>query len=270
MAQMPAEDIVGSPRWNRVQRIGGAAHYLDDFLGDLKRRLHLELIERWGGVPRDGRVLKTDLFEESIGPDAYLPALGANGAIAIGMDLSPSVACRARARDAGRVAFYLATDTRSLPFADESFRLIICPSTLDHFPDPRDLGLSLRELARVLTADGRIIVTLDNRQNILDPLLRLVNRLGWTPYYLGRSYTVRELRRELELAGFTVQDTTAILQNPRLLAVGAVTLARKLRWSPLTKAVRRTIIGAQRLERTRLRYYLGSFVAAIATRKLQR
>lgn len=267
MAHTPAEEITGSARWNRVQRIAGAPHYLDDFLGELKRRVHLELIERWGGLPATGRVLKTDLFEESIGPDAYLTTLAAKGAMAVGMDISPSVTQRARGRDATMIARYLSSDSRALPFANGSFTLIICPSTLDHFSDPRDLGRSLGELGRVLAPDGRIIVTLDNRQNVLDPLLRLVNRLGWTPYYLGRSYTVRELRKELEVAGFTVEDTTAILHNPRLVAVAAVTVARKLRWRPLMTLVQRALIAAQRLEHTRFRYYVGSFVAATATRR---
>jgi SAM-dependent methyltransferase len=267
MAQPHAEEIIDSARWNRVSRIGGAPHYLDDFLGELKRSVHLELIERWGGIPTAGRVLKTDLFEESIGPDAYLPVLSSNGAFAVGMDVSPAIALRARGRDVALTASYVASDSRSLPFADSTFALVVCPSTLDHFRDSRDLGRSLRELARVLTPGGRLIITLDNRQNVFDPLLRLINRMEWTPYYLGRSYTVAELRKELELAGYRVVDTTAILQNPRLMAVAAVTIARKIGWKRLTRLVQRALVAAQRLERTRVRYYFGSFVAAAATRR---
>jgi hypothetical protein len=110
---------------------------------------------------------------------------------------------------------------------------------------------------------------LDNRQNIFDPLLRLVIRLGYVPYYVGRSYTVRELRNELEAAGFVVQETTALLHNPRLVAVGAVALAKMLRWPALMTLVQRTLLAAQRLETTRLCYYTGSFVAAKAVRRAQ-
>jgi SAM-dependent methyltransferase len=266
MAKTPAEEIINSARWTRVHRIGGAPHYLDDFLGELKRRVHLDLIERWGGIPHEGRVLKTDLFEESMGPDAYLSVLASNGAFAVGMDISAPVVSRASKRDADSPAAYVASDSRSLPFADSTFALVVCPSTLDHFKDPSDLGRSLREISRILQPGGRLIITLDNRQNIFDPLLRLVNRAGWTPYYLGRSYTILELKRELELAGFAVNDTTAILQNPRLMAVTAVTLARKIGSERLMGLVQRSLVAAQRLERTPLRYYLGSFVAAVATR----
>lgn len=258
------ESLQGSD-WDRtVLGLDPDRHYLDAFLGDLKRRAYLGLIERWGGLPASGWVLKTDLFEEVMGPDAYLPELGKGEGTAVGMDISPAAASKARARFPGcRV---LAADARALPFADGCFALIISPSTLDHFPEPKDFHRSLRELARVLARGGRLIITLDNRQNIFDPLLRLANRLGLVPFYLGRSYTVRELREGLERAGFAVQETTAILHNPRLTAVGAIALAKGLRWNPLTKLVQRTIIAAQRLEKTRLRYYTGSFIAAKAVR----
>jgi SAM-dependent methyltransferase len=185
------------------------------------------------------------------------------------MDVSPAVVLRAEQHDAGRRARYVAADVRRLPFADGSLSLIVSPSTLDHFPDPSDLGRSLRGLARVLEPGGRLIVTLDNRQNVFDPLLRLVVRMGWVPYYVGRSVRVDELRAELEQAGLEVRETTAILHNPRLVATAAVTIANRLRWPPLTRLVRRALVAAQRLGQTRWRYRSGSFVAACAVRPLE-
>jgi ubiquinone/menaquinone biosynthesis C-methylase UbiE len=46
----------------------------------------------------------------------------------------------------------------ALLFAGNAFALIVSPSTLDYFPDPR----SLREPARVLEPGGRFIILLDN------------------------------------------------------------------------------------------------------------
>ncbi|MGZ5176595.1 MAG: class I SAM-dependent methyltransferase [Burkholderiales bacterium] len=247
-----------------VRGLDPNAHYLDAFLGDLKRRVHIGLIERWGALPKSGLVLKTDLFEEALGPDAYLADLSKEEAMVIGLDISPVAAGKARVRFPA--CSVIAADVRSLPFGSGSFALIVSPSTLDHFPNPADLNCSLRELVRVLEPGGRLIITLDNRQNIFDPLLRLAHWLGLVPYYLGRSYTVHELREELERAGLVVQETTAILHNPRLTAVAMIGLVKRLRWNWLTRLVRRALIALQRLEKTRLRYYTGSFVAAKAVR----
>ncbi|MFN8624897.1 MAG: GNAT family N-acetyltransferase [Candidatus Binatia bacterium] len=251
--------------WDRLHRhLQDRPRYLDAFLGALKRAAYLDLIEAWGGAPRGGRVLKTDLFEEAMGTaDAFALDLCHSGTTVIGMDLSPAAVARARARNGTRLG-HVAGDSRHLPFKDDSFALVVSPSTLDHFPDASDLHRSLREIARILAPGGRLIVTLDNRQNVFDPLLRLAIRLRRVPFYVGRSYTVRELRAELEAAGFTVEDTSAIVHHPRLMAVAAVTVANRLGWQPLVRAVQRALIAAQRFNTTRWRYYTGCFVAAKA------
>jgi SAM-dependent methyltransferase len=264
--ELPAKSLS-----EEVAEIGGplrdGTHYLDEFLGALKRQTYLALIERWGGIPAGGRVLKTDLFEEAMGPDAFLEDLSTSGACVIGMDISAERARQAREQNVKGPAHHLTADVRALPFADDSFALIVSPSTLDHFSDVHDFGLSLRGLARLLEPAGRLIITLDNRQNIFDPLLRLARWLGLVPYYLGRSYRVGELRKELELAGFEVEETTAILHNPRLVAVTAVAVTKKLKWSPLKAWVQRALITGQRLEHTRWCYFTGSFIAAKAVRR---
>ena len=263
-----ARSTADSVYWhNIVQRLADSSHYLDAFLGQLKRQAYLALIQRWEGMPTTGRVLKTDLFEEAMGPDAFLTDLSHGGALVIGLDISTATANHAQRRDPDRQAHYVAADIRHLPFANDAFALIVSPSTLDHFPDPCDLGRSLRELARVLAPGGRLIITLDNRQNIFVPLFRLVIRMGWAPYSVGRSYSVSELCEALETAGLTVQETTAIFPNPRLMAVGAVAMANKLRWPTLTAFIQRALVAVQRLEKTPWRYRTGSFVAAKAIRR---
>jgi SAM-dependent methyltransferase len=253
-------------RWDEVvRRTSTRPHYLDDFLGEMKRQAHLALVERWGGVPAGGRVLKTDLFEEATGPDALLPSLRGAGQL-VGIDICREAAARARRRDLEGRSSQLVADVRALPFAHGTFQLIVSPSTLDHFDDDADLLRSLRELARVLAPGGRLVVTLDNRDNVFDPVLRLAARMGLVPYFLGRSYTAAELRSALEAAGLEVREVTAILHNPRLCATGAVAVANWLGWSPLIGLVHRALTAAQRLERTRLRFRTGSFVAACAVK----
>ncbi len=258
-------DVSPARYWNDIaRRFARRRHYLDRFLSEMKRRAYLELLERWDGLPARGRVLKTDLFEEATGAGALLDAMAERGATVCGMDLSRKFAQQAAERVPRDRVAVLACDARRLPFPAESFDLVVSPSTLDHFVDPGDLGVSLREIARVLSPGGRLIITLDNRQNVSDWLLRLAKRLRLVPFYLGRSYEVRELEQELERAGLEVRDTAAILHNPRLFAVGAVAIAKSLPFRAATTAVQRLLESMQRFGKTRWRFRTGSFVAASA------
>jgi SAM-dependent methyltransferase len=253
-------DDLGRLQWFELRE-----HYLDSFLGEMKRQANLELITGWTEPEHlTGRVLKTDLFEEAFGPDAFLPDLQTTASVTVGIDVSLATAAAARRNPALEGCHVVVADVRQLPLKDAGFTLVASPSTLDHFRDPTDLGRSLSELLRISSPSGRLVVTLDNRQNIFDPLLRLAARSGVIPYFVGRSYTVGELRRELAEAGWRVLDTSAILHNPRLVATGLVALARRLRWPLLTRTVRRLLTAAQRFGKTRLRYRTGCFVAAVA------
>jgi len=258
----PPEDAA---RWQDLPaRLDGREHYLDDFLGAIKRDAYLRLIGRWADCG-GRRALKTDLFEEAMGPDAFLDRIAAVAELAVGIDLSVAAARRARRRFAAEGLRCVAADVRCLPFRDGAFDRIVSPSTLDHFAAGGDLHVSLLELDRVMTAGGRAVITLDNRQNVFDPLLRLVARLGLVPYFLGRSYTVNELRAALTAAGYEVLDATAIVHNPRLVAAGAVAVARRVGWPLLTRLVRRSLLWMQRWDGTRIGWRTGCFVAALAT-----
>lgn len=244
-------------------RIDERGHYLDEFLGTLKRDAYLRLIERWADCA-GRRVLKTDLFEEGVGPDAFLHCIASVATMAVGFDVSVAVAARARKRFAEADLVCVAADVRHLPFRPGSFDRILSPSTLDHFTDQTDLNVSLLELRGVLEANGRMVVTLDNRQNVFDPLLRLAARLGAVPYYLGRSYSSAELRDALVAASYEVLDTTAIVHNPRLVAAGAVAVARRLGWPLFSRFVQRALLAMQRFDGTRWALRTGCFVAALA------
>ena len=209
------------------------------------------LLERW--LPaRAGRVLKTDVFDEAVA-EGLAPFLAGRAETVVAIDASPAAVEAARRRHPGldaRVA-----DVRELPFEDGSFDVVVSTSTLDHFPSRADIDTGLRELHRVLAPDGLAVVTLDNPWN---PLVALRNALpvrphALVPYYVGATLGPRGLRAALAGAGFVVEEVTAVLHAPRLVA-------RVLR-PPL-----RLLLAAERLERWPTRFLSGQFVAARARR----
>jgi len=77
----------------------------------------------------------------------------------------------------------------SLPFADGAFGHVICQGSLDHFADA---GAFMREAARVLAPDGRIVIALANFESVSCRAGRAIDRakrrLGrprppWRPYF---------------------------------------------------------------------------------------
>lgn len=91
-----------------------------------------------------------------------LAALGAAQLVGVDAALPPR----------GQLPFELVqADVRQLPFAGSSFELVFCISTLEHIGfdnsvyglsaerDPAGMAKALRELRRVLTVDGRLLVT---------------------------------------------------------------------------------------------------------------
>ena len=77
-----------------------------------------------------------------------------------GVDLSEKMINLASEKVKG--AAFLAADGEHLPFKDNSFDIIICSSTLHHFPD---LSPILQELKRVLKEHGLIIIREPNRDH---------------------------------------------------------------------------------------------------------
>jgi len=217
------------------------------------------LLERW--LPRRvGRVLKTDLYDETR-TAGLVPGLAEHAATVFGMDVSPVVARAARAR--GGVAA-VAADARALPFRSGAFDAVVSNSTLDHFASRREIARALREIGRVLAADGVLILTLDNP---VHPLLALRNRLaslwrriGVVPYAVGATHGPRGLRAALEEAGFAVVELTAVHHFPRIAMVALERAVGARADAVVLRAARR----AEALGAWPTRYLTGQYVAALA------
>jgi ubiquinone/menaquinone biosynthesis C-methylase UbiE len=185
--------------------------------------IHTGLIREWNAGRRFTTALKTDLFDEANG-DGLADLLLESSERVYGIDISESVVRRAAARHPrlrGDVG-----DVRRLSFPSGSIEFIVSNSTLDHFEDRSDITVAIRELTRVLTPGGLLLVTFDNPAN---PLVALRNRLpaaffGRTllaPYFVGHTLSLASLVRELREAGLEIVRTGYLMLVLRIAALHA-------------------------------------------------
>lgn len=256
------------PEW---QELG--AEWLAEAPQGAWRRANDAMVEavlaRW--LPtRSTLLLKTDLFEEA-GGAGLSSLLDARAGTMAGIDLSLAVASRARTEN--HLALVAQGDVRRLPFRDGCFDSVVSTSTLDHFTSRAEIGVALRELARVTSPGGVLALTLDNLAN---PLIALRNalphrvrlRAGLTPYYVGATVGPRRLRRLLDENGFAVERLTAVVHCPRYLFVALARLAD--RGSDRTRsAFVRAASSLEWLGSLPTRYLSGNFLAAVARRRVE-
>jgi SAM-dependent methyltransferase len=165
-------------------------------------------------------VLKTDLFDEAFG-DGLATWFEARGNRVVGCDLAFSTA--RSASEGRRGQGNVVSDVLHLPFADGRFDCIVSDSTLDHFDSEDQIQFALKELSRVLSAGGTLLLTMDNPRHPLVAVRNLFpalwRKLGTVPYSVGATCSASRLRQLLESAGFEVVGLDGILHVPRVLAV---------------------------------------------------
>lgn len=83
---------------------------------------------------------------------------------AVGVDVAPALLARARDKLAGRRGAVVLADAAALPFADGAFAAILSyGEPLSHVPDP---AAAVAEIARVVEAGGRVVLSVDNEWNL--------------------------------------------------------------------------------------------------------
>jgi SAM-dependent methyltransferase len=196
--------------------------------------LQQHILDRW--IRRsptsdlEGRLLKTDLFDEASGPHHHLHSLGTDAQpIGIDWDLGVARTAQARLTQAGIPAQLVVCDVRAMPFAASSLSAALSLSTLDHFPSTQSIVDSLRELARVVRAGGILMLTLDNPANpevLLRPRLPsiLVRYLRADAFPLGRTLNPRQAERVFRELQLEVVSRDYLLHAPRFIGI------RVLKW----------------------------------------
>ncbi|MFA5089763.1 MAG: class I SAM-dependent methyltransferase [Candidatus Omnitrophota bacterium] len=209
-------EALGGIYWDDVAEKAGLL-YADNPFFKYKKREILRLVNSWGQGLLDKRILKTDLYEESLGFDDILFDLARNNDNVFGIDISPKIVAMAekRAKALNIKLRLLEQDVKKIDFQDESFDLIISNSTLDHFPGIRD---ALSELHRVLKKRGVLILTLHNKSNLilylLCSIMRGLNR--YHNFYVEGSYSLVETERLARGIGFKVLESDTIIHIPPL------------------------------------------------------
>jgi SAM-dependent methyltransferase len=148
-------------------------------------------------------------LDAGCGPGLLLAALRAHGMEAVGADLSPAMARQAAAKGPS-----VAATMERLPFADDSFGLVIAAGAVEYVADDR---AALAELVRILRSGGVLLATFPNRRSpyriwkngvfypLVDLLRPFVYRLRGRPapanvtafHHAYREGLVRETLREL-------------------------------------------------------------------------
>lgn len=210
-----------------------------------------------------GNSFKTDLFEEAVSQHSPLLQMGAG---TIGFDHSLGMAQAAQQRLAKNGHPLVVGDLRRLPLRTESFQRILSGSSLDHFLIKSDIKVSLQEVARVLALGGVLVLTLDNPHNPIVWLrnhlpFRFLNRLGIVPYYIGPTYYLEETEKQLANLGFTVTHKTAVAHVPRAPFIWLISILERLHLSRWDSLLLNFLIAFERLERRRLRYRTGYYLA---------
>lgn len=118
-------------------------------------------------------------------------------------------------------------DTRSLPFANSEFDVVVIRSVIEHLDDP---AATFRELARVVRPGGYVLMNLPNKWDYVSVLARLsgrfkssilkqIVRTGWEDFpVLYRCNTHAALRANVAPSGWCIERFQPLPSQPSYLA----------------------------------------------------
>lgn len=256
--------------WDHVALQHSNRQEFDSYLAEQYRYVHLNLIARWADINTSKSILKTDLFAEALCPSrAFLWDMLKSNSNVIGIDVSTEITRRAKTEAAAYApnpAEYVNCDVQRLPFTGDSFDLIVSDSSLDHFIHEHEISTALSELTRVLKPGGTLIITMDNKSNFTEPFFRLWIYLGLSPFFIGKTYSMRQLKQALSKTDLQVVDSTAIIHNPRLFTKIGIALLRKLNPGEFDRCIRRGLKFLDSLEYSKTKSLTAQFIAVKAVK----
>jgi len=150
------------------------------------------------------------ILDAGCGPGIYVSLLLEEGFQVQGVDYSKEVIAVAKERVSKGKNRFAVADVYDLPFADDSFDIVLC---LGLFQSVDDYERGLREIERVLKRDGLVIVTTLNRFSLFSLLFRRKSGSGLS----WKRYNPYTFRGKLSRIGFTPGSLRGIYFAPRPL-----------------------------------------------------
>ena len=153
------------------------------------------------------------LLDVGCGTGAASRAAGPVAKFVVGVDLAPEMIRRATELATGvENVRFLVADSEQLPFDDGEFTAVLCSNSFHHYPDPLR---AVREMARVLASDGRLVIGDASADlataRIADAVLRRIEpghvrlyRSSELGSFLQRSGFSRVMLRKLSGGGFAI------------------------------------------------------------------
>lgn len=131
---------------------------------------HEDASSPWYALVREhiGSVQGLRILEVACGRGGFVKELSRNGAHVTGCDFSLAALRvgreKMRTLENGNWAALVQGDAQALPFADESFDLVVSCETIEHVPDVRR---ALREMWRVARPRAKLFLTTPNYANLM-------------------------------------------------------------------------------------------------------
>ncbi len=153
------------------------------------------------------------LLDLGTGTGRYAVEAAARGAWVVGVDASPAMlaVARERLRASGRPVQLVRADLAHLPFPDGAYDAAVAVTSLCFVDNPVAV---LREVRRVLTPGGRLVLGELNRWSVWAALRRLKGLVRPTVFRSAHFHSIRELYALLRSAGFTVREWHGLLHLP--------------------------------------------------------
>ena len=213
------------PQQDYYENYWTAGH--EQFSGD--RQGYAPNLRNWMRAELKGLAADAPVLEVGCGDGSFTRNLARHSSRVTAVDISASQIERNAAAQPG-IKFVQHDVAQPLPFADDAFEVIWCSEVLEHLFAP---GFALREMHRVLTPGGRLLVTVPYHGVFKDVLIALLN---WDEHFSPtnphiRFFTRKTLSQLAASAGFVeVTTKTCGMNKPLrdlLIATNILLTARK-------------------------------------------